>query len=82
MKRTVQYALAAFLFGLIYDWVVVRYYQSIDAGLAWNAALISMELGFLGIGSLQAWDQSGRRFVVLAAEVVGMGVGTYAAVGT
>ena len=72
--------LAAFLFGAIYEWVVVSYYLAIGSRHALQAGIISTELGFLAIGTLWAWEVSGRRFRVLAAEAVGMGVGSWAAV--
>ena len=73
-------ALAALLFGAIYDWVVVRYYQAVGAERALEAGIVSMELGLLAIGTLWAWEQSGRKPYVLLAEVAGMGIGTYLAV--
>jgi hypothetical protein len=77
MKRLL---LAAFAFGLIYSLVFVTYVAALQARSALNAAVIDLQLGFLAIGSLQAWEASGRQFKVLAAEVLGMSVGSYCAV--
>lgn len=76
MKRL---AIFAFLFGLVYSEVVVAYYLALKPETAARAAFIDLALGFLAIGSLQAWELSGRRFNVLVAEVVGMSLGTYLA---
>jgi len=76
----VKLSLAAFAFGCIYDWVLVTYLKAVDAHLALQAGIVSLELGFLGIGSLWAWDMSGRKFRVLAAEAIGMAAGSYLAV--
>lgn len=69
----------AFLFGLMYSLVVVRYYQSIGAHDKLGAAGTDLLLGFLAVGTLQAWETSGRRMGVLIAEVLGMSVGSYLA---
>lgn len=69
----------AFCFGLVYSEVVVAYYLSLKPETAFRAAVIDLALGFLAIGSLQAWELSGRRFSVLVSEVVGMSLGTWIA---
>lgn len=73
-------AIAALLFGLIYSIICVEYYQAISRRAPWDAAIVDLQLGFLAVGSLKAWDDSGRKFIVLAAEVLGMAVGSYVAV--
>ena len=72
--------LAAFLFGAILSWVVVAYYIAIDTRDPNRAAITDFLFGFLGTGSLYAWEQSGRRFSVLLAEVVGTSLGSWCAV--
>ena len=76
MKRLL---LGAFCFGLIYSLVFVRYQQTIIAHSRWGAAYTDFLLGMLGVGSLHAWEASGRKMSVLVSEVVGMSVGSYIA---
>ena len=70
----------AFCFGLCYSLVIVRYYQTIGAHDKLGAAGTDILLGMLGVGTLTAWENSGRQTRVLVAEVVGMSVGSYLAV--
>lgn len=78
MKRPlVRLTFGAFLFGFCYSVTVVWYYLAVGDHDRNRAAVVDLLLGFLAIGSLQAWEASGRRFAVLVAEVLGMAVGTY-----
>lgn len=74
-----RYTLWAFCFGLYYSVVVVWYTLNVMAHQASRAATVDLILGLLAIGSLQAWEASGRKFSVLLAEVVGMSLGTWIA---
>ena len=71
--------LGAFLFGLIYSVVVVRYYQTISAHNKFGAAYTDLLLGLLAVGTLEAWEASGRKTRVLLSEVLGMALGSYLA---
>lgn len=72
--------LGAFCFGFLYSIIVVRYYQTIGAHDKMGAAFTDLLLGLLAVGTLQAWEDSGRKPIVLLSEVVGMSVGSYLAV--
>lgn len=73
-------SIAASIFGIAYSIICVQYYLAISRHAPWDAAVVDLQLGFLAVGSLQAWENSGRRFVVLAAEVLGMAFGSFVAV--
>ena len=80
IRFTIPMWLMAFGFGLYYSIVVVWYYQSITAEEALRAGVIDLLLAVLAIGSLQAWESSGRKFHVLVSEAIGMALGSYLAV--
>lgn len=71
--------IGAAFFGFVYSLVFVRYQQTIIAHSRWGAAYTDFLLGMLGVGSLHAWEASGRKMSVLVSEVVGMSLGSYLA---
>ncbi len=69
----------AFSFGVAYAWTAVLYYGAVNKRHPWRAAGYDVLIGVLAVAPLQVWWLAGGAPIVLAAEVLGSAVGTFAA---
>ena len=80
IEQMPYYVLGAFIFGLLYSVMVVKFYRAVADYQPLRAAGYDALIGFLAVAPFQFWAMSGSSAWVLAVEVVGSACGTYIAV--